>query len=132
MNIVHDSFMYPPWHSVSVCECTRVSSTSNAFIGLQNFQITRKTFLLNSAALLTQGTSDELSYTTLHRGAICQFPVQWIYYSHISESTGKKTGKTHLCVLNSSIFAPFFVRFSVLLSYGIFAEKVCRSREVVN
>ena len=90
VHIVHDSFMYPPWHSVSVCECTRVSSTSNAFIGLQNFHITRKTLLLNSAALLTQGASDELSYTTL----------------------------------NSSIFAPFFVRFSVLLSKGIFAEKV--------
>ena len=35
----------------------------------------------------------------LHRGAICQFPVRWIYYCHSSESIGKKTGKTHLCAL---------------------------------
>ena len=90
------AIVYPPDGKTGkihhcACECTRVSSTSNAFIGLQNFQITRKTFLLNSAALLTQGASDELSYTTL----------------------------------KSSIFARFFVRYSVLLSYGIFAEKVC-------
>ena len=32
-----------------------------------------------------------------HRGAFCQFPFRWIYYSHSSKSTGKETGKTHLC-----------------------------------
>ena len=31
------------------------------------------------------------------RGAFCQFPFRWIYYCHSSESTGKETGKTHLC-----------------------------------
>ena len=36
---------------------------------------------------------------TVHRGAFCQFPFQWIYYCHISKSTGKETGKTHLCAL---------------------------------
>ena len=46
---------YMNWSYVSVGVCARMlSSTSNAFIGLQNFQITRKTFLLNSAALLTR------------------------------------------------------------------------------
>ena len=35
----------------------------------------------------------------LHRGAICQFLFQWIYYCHSSKSTWKKTGKTHLCAL---------------------------------
>ena len=46
---------YMNWSYVSVGVCARMlSSTSNAFIGLQNFQITRKTCLLNSAALLTQ------------------------------------------------------------------------------
>ena len=27
--------------------------------------------------------------TTIHNGAICQFPVRWIYYLHSSESIGK-------------------------------------------
>ena len=31
-------------------------------------------------------------------GAICQFRFRWIYYCHNSNFTGKKTGKTHLCV----------------------------------
>ena len=35
----------------------------------------------------------------LHSGAFCQFPFWWIYYCHSSYSTGKETGKTHLCVL---------------------------------
>ena len=30
---------------------------------------------------------------TVNRGAFCQFPFRWIYYSHSSKSTGK----THLC-----------------------------------
>ena len=36
----------------------------------------------------------------LHKGTIWQFPVQWIYYCHSSESTGKKTDKTHLCAVS--------------------------------
>ena len=43
------------------------------------------------------------SNSTLHciedRGAFCQFPFWWIYYCHSSESTGKETGKKHLCAL---------------------------------
>ena len=35
----------------------------------------------------------------MHRGAICQFPVRWIYYCHSNKSTGKKTGKTQLCAV---------------------------------
>jgi hypothetical protein len=41
---------------------------------------------------------------------ICQFLVRWIYYCHSSESTGKQTGKTNLCVMSitySSISAYF-------------------------
>ena len=38
-------------------------------------------------------------FNPLHRGAICQVLFRWIYYCHSSESTGKKTGKTHLCAL---------------------------------
>ena len=36
----------------------------------------------------------------LHRGAFCQFPFRWIYYSYSSKSTGKETGKTHICALH--------------------------------
>ena len=32
-----------------------------------------------------------------HRGAFCQFLFRWIYYYGSNKSTGKKTGKTHLC-----------------------------------
>ena len=35
----------------------------------------------------------------LHRGMICQFQVRWVFYYNCSESTGKKTNKTHLCAL---------------------------------
>ena len=37
--------------------------------------------------------------TELHRDAFCQFPPRWIYYYGSNESTGKETGKTHLCAL---------------------------------
>ena len=36
----------------------------------------------------------------MHKGAFCLFPFQWTYYCHSSKSTGKETGKTHLCALN--------------------------------
>ena len=35
----------------------------------------------------------------LHICAFCQFPFRWIYYCNSSKSTGKETGKTHLCAL---------------------------------
>ena len=41
----------------------------------------------------------KLYFGTLHRGAFCQFPFRRIYYCHSSKSTGKETGKTHLCAL---------------------------------
>ena len=34
-----------------------------------------------------------------HRGAFCQFTFRWIYYCHSIKSTGKDTGKMHLCAL---------------------------------
>ena len=33
----------------------------------------------------------------VHRGAFWQFPFRWIYYCHSTNSTGKETGKMHLC-----------------------------------
>ena len=35
----------------------------------------------------------------LHRGAFCQFPFRWIYFYGSNKSTGKETGKTHLCAM---------------------------------
>ena len=46
------------------------------------------------------------AYNAVHRGAFCQFIFRWIYYCHSSKSTGKETGKMHLCAVavgNSSI-----------------------------
>ena len=33
----------------------------------------------------------------VHRGAFCQFHFRWIYYYGSDKSTGKETGKRHLC-----------------------------------
>ena len=37
--------------------------------------------------------------STMHRGAFCQFPFRWIYSYGSNKSTGKETGKTHLCAM---------------------------------
>jgi hypothetical protein len=42
--------------------------------------------------------------TAAHRGAFCQFPFRWIYYCHISKSTGKETDKTQFCAVYKDIF----------------------------
>ena len=51
--------------------------------------------------------------STLHRGAFCQFPFWWIYYYVSNKSTGKETGKMHLCALLQivDVFAYFSVYF---------------------
>jgi hypothetical protein len=49
-------------------------------------------------SLATSIGSDSLPLA-LHRGVFCQFPFRWIKYCHSSKSTGKETGKTHLCAL---------------------------------
>ena len=41
------------------------------------------------------------SFSPVHRGAFCQFPFRWIYYCHSSKSTGKESGKTHLCAVHT-------------------------------
>ena len=40
-----------------------------------------------------------LAVAILHNGAFCKFPFRWIYYYSSNESTGKETGKKHLCAL---------------------------------
>ena len=52
----------------------------------------------------------------LHRDAFCQFLFRWIYYCYSSKSTGKETGKTHLCALHCAEHADFlYIFFSKLL-----------------
>ena len=41
-------------------------------------------------------------YTALHRCAFCQSSFCWIYYCGSNKSTGKQTGKPHLCALEKS------------------------------
>ena len=48
---------------------------------------------------------------TVHRGAFCQFTFWWIYYYGSNESTGKESGKTHLCAM-FSLFSNFCDLFS--------------------
>ena len=56
----------------------------------------------------------------LHGGAFWQFPFWWIYYCHISKSTGKETDKTHLCALFSiyTLLCNFWLNIGWLL-HGI-------------
>ena len=36
---------------------------------------------------------------SVHRGAFCQSSFRWIYFYGSNKSTGKETGKLHLCAL---------------------------------
>ena len=40
---------------------------------------------------------------TVHRGAFCQSSFQWIYYCGSNKSTGKETGKKHLCAVQTDL-----------------------------
>ena len=35
----------------------------------------------------------------MHRDSFFQFPFRWIYFCHSNKSTGKQTGKGHLCTV---------------------------------
>ena len=52
-------------------------------------------------------------FKPLHRGALCQFPFRWIYYCHRSKSTGKETGKTHLCAVYVSNSKKYLQKLSL-------------------
>ena len=41
----------------------------------------------------------------VHKGAFCQFLFRCIYYNDGNKSTGKETGKTHLCAVDSGVRA---------------------------
>ena len=51
------------------------------------------------------------NWTTGPLGAFCQFLFRLIYYCHSSKSTGKETGKTHLCAV---------LKISILIKYPSF------------
>ena len=53
---------------------------------------------------------DDGMITPLHKGGFCQAPFQWIYYYGSNKSTGKETGKTHLCALSK-----FVTQFPVIM-----------------
>ena len=55
-----------------------------------------------------------------NRSAFCQFPFRWIYYCLSSKSTGKETGKMHLCAATQRIILKI-VRFYVAPPGGFFS-----------
>ena len=61
-------------------------------------------------------------YNSMHRSAICEVLFRWIYYCHSSESTGKKTGKTHLCAL---IKMHYRVRYLLDFDLKVRSGQVC-------
>ena len=78
----------------------------NLYLRLMFLMLTNVQTLLNSyldlIGFYEQFYSNQLIYCKVassrpHRGAICQFLFRWIWYCHSGKSTGKKTGKLHLC-----------------------------------
>ena len=51
---------------------------------------------------------------TLHRGAFCQFPLQWIYYYGSNKSNGKETGKMHLCALTKTVCSSDVMHYQIM------------------
>ena len=49
---------------------------------------------------------------TVHRGAFCQYTFRWIYYYGSNKSTGKETGKSHLCAVQWKRSDHFFLEIS--------------------
>ena len=66
--------------------------------------------------------SSSISYTA--QRCVCQFPFLWIYFYSSNKSTGKETGKTHLCVLvcseTKSKHRKYSSRMEILLFRNIF------------
>jgi hypothetical protein len=57
----------------------------------------------------------------LHRGAFYKFLFRWIHYCHSSKSTGKESGKMHLCGLGCySLFS--FVPFYISMKFGLYKQ----------
>ena len=65
-------------------------------------------------------------FSSLHRVAFCHFPFRWIYYCHGSKSTGKETGKTHLCALGGIASICFRINFHQTLRMHTQGCQGCR------
>ena len=69
-------------------------------------------------------------FKTRHRRAFCQFPFQWIYYYGSNKSTGKETGKTHLCAVLIKMKVVFiimnWIHYHIL--YGLSIKFSVRSK----
>ena len=69
---------------------------------------------------------DPLFSAPVHRDAFCKFPFRWIYYCHSSKSTGKETGKMHLCaVVTLSIPIPIQGGRSIMLFGAYYGNTGC-------
>ena len=70
-----------------------------------------------SATLAKLKNCQNGTFEPVHRGAFCQFSFRLIYYYDNNKSTGKETGKTHLCALFYDLtrdsIANNFIRFVV-------------------
>ena len=67
-------------------------------------------------------------FSTLHRGAFCQFPFRWIYHCHSSKSTGKKTDKTHLCGVRYLLDFDLKIRSGQVCNMNMYKKKKKRNK----
>ena len=76
------------------------------FSGLCNFLL--QIIMLKAGVMPSQ---IQQTFKAAYRGAFFQFLFRWIYYYDSNKSTGKKTGKMHLCALQctKSLFFSSFV-----------------------
>ena len=99
MKMVIPNPTYPaittPQGSSSVMNFPKLSSNSTQ-IGIAPNDEKTQTFI-NETVLKSSILYVSLCILALHKGAFFQFSFRWIYYCHSSKSTGKETGKTHLC-----------------------------------
>ena len=68
----------------------------------------------------------------LHRDAFCQFPFLWIYYYGSNKSTGKETGKTHLCaVTGQELFFAISYSKLALTTFSVSVFFLCVNKHLV-
>ena len=80
----------------------------------------KRKFDAHDAVNIDKSSQNWIVDCTVHIGAFCQFTFWWIYYCHSIKSTGKETGKTHLCAV---------VRFSSFFSGGLITATVVNPLE---
>ena len=86
-------------------ECFKFAALVLAWLDLSVFVCTKVKLFS------TKIKQDKNLFISMHRGAFCQFTLLWIYYYGSNESTGKETGKTHLCAM-FKFFNPAFYNHS--------------------